>query len=93
MVSPNTARGGGGPGYEDQETTQPSSVVDVQPGMFLKLPPTRLPVLTTTEPPKRIAESIRLRSVAFGSICCAISLRSTNAPCECPISTNGRPWL
>ena len=34
-----------------------------------------------------------LRTFGLGSISFATSSRSTNVPCEWPISTTPRPWL
>jgi hypothetical protein len=48
--------------------TQPVWRAEPQVGMWVKLPPTRLPTGTVTLPPRIMADTICLRSFAFGSI-------------------------
>ena len=59
----------------------------------LKSPPTSLPFFTSTLPPSSSAEMSRWRTFGLGSISFATSWRSTNVPCEWPISTTPRPVL
>ncbi len=73
--------------------TQPVWLAEPQVGMFRKVPPTPRPVGTCTLPPKRMADTMRLRSLGDGSIWVCNSLMSMDAPCECPMKMIGRPWL
>ena len=57
----------------EKAMTQPACFTLRQPGMFLKSPPTFFPFLTSTLPPSKIAERIRLRRFGFGSTCSEIS--------------------
>ena len=73
--------------------TQPVWRAEPQVEMRLKLPPTRLPTGTVTLPPRIMADTICLRSFAFGSILFCSSRISMALPCECPMKMIGRPWL
>ena len=73
--------------------TQPVWLAEPQVGMFLKLPPTSLPVGTCTLPPKMMADTILWRSAAEGLICDCSNLIRMAAPWECPMKTTGRPSL
>src|SRR6476646_311875 len=66
----------------EKATTQPVWLLRLQAGTFWNDPPRSLPVLTVMLPPSRIAETSRLRTAGFLSICFWISVVSRNEPCE-----------
>jgi hypothetical protein len=61
--------------------------------MCWKEPPSSLPVGTVALPPRMIAETSSLRKLAWVSIVASSRRIMMAAPCECPISTTGRPSL
>src|SRR6266700_7179190 len=93
LVRPNRLSDGGGWSNVENAITQPVWLLAWHAGTCLKSPPTSEPFLTSTLPPIRIAEISSLRTAGLESTCLATSWRSTNEPCEWPISTNPRPWL
>ena len=73
--------------------TQPVWEDARQTGMCWNVPPTSRPVGTCTLPPRRMADTIRLRSVGDGSTWVRNNLMSRAEPCECPMKMIGLPWL
>ena len=86
--------GGGVASNVENAMTQPSCVLDVQAGMFLKSPPTSLAVLdghVAAEQDRR-DQPLAQRGLRV-DLAWRAAARSTNEPCEWPISTIPRPWL
>jgi len=92
-VRPKRAFAGGFSPNVEKAMTQPIWERERQAGTRLKSPPTSLPFFTSTLPPSSTAEINRRRTRGLGSISFGTRGRSTNVPCEWPISTTPRPWL
>src|SRR5262249_41086523 len=95
---PNAEFDGGGASLAKllNAIAQPGSPAVVQNLMFLKVPPTSLPVGAYKRPlgePMSKAEIILPRSMASESMLLVMRLMSFIVPWECPMSTKRRPLL